>query len=87
MPYINRLVTTKQKKFLERTFKCLGIDIDELLEVNNIRHLKEENERLHERVAFLEKALTTTNETLALVTTQVTEFIDEMHQEMMRGDS
>lgn len=82
---INRLVTTKQKRFLEKTFKCLGIDVDEIMEINNIRKLKQEKEELEERVHYLEQALTKTNETIVELSRNVTEFIDEMQQEMLSG--
>ena len=82
---INRLVTTKQKRFLEKTFKCLGIDVDEIMEINNIRKLKQEKEELEERVHNLEQSLTKTNETIVELSRNVTEFIDEMQQEMLSG--
>lgn len=42
---INRLVTTKQKRFLEKTFNALGISIEDFMEVNNLIEFKEETER------------------------------------------
>lgn len=50
---INRLVTTKQKKFLEKTFKCLDISIDDLLEINNLKELIQKNKELEEQVRVL----------------------------------
>lgn len=49
----NRLVTTKQKKFLEKTLGCLGISIEDLLEINNLKELIKENNDLKEQVKVL----------------------------------
>lgn len=75
---INRLVTTKQKKFLEKTFECLGITVEEMLEINNIRAIKEENEELKQRVAFLESSLKNTNIIVSELSKQITDFITDM---------
>jgi hypothetical protein len=42
---VNRLVTTKQKKFLEKTFNALGISIEDFMEINNLIEFKEETEK------------------------------------------
>lgn len=75
---INRLVTTKQKKFLEKTFECLGITVEEMLEINNIRAIKEENEELKQRVSFLESSLKNTNIIVSELSKQITDFITDM---------
>lgn len=75
---INRLVTTKQKKFLEKTFNCLGIDIEQFLEVNNISAIKKRNEELEERVKFLEESLKNTNLIVSELSKEITNFITDM---------
>jgi hypothetical protein len=75
---INRLVTTKQKKFLEKTFNCLGIDIEQFLEVNNISAIKKRNEELEERVKFLEESLKNTNLIISELSKEITNFITDM---------
>lgn len=42
---INRLVTTKQKKFLERTFNALGISIEDFMEINNLIEFRANTEK------------------------------------------
>lgn len=42
----NRIVTTKQKKFIERTCIALGIDIDEMLEINELSSIKKSQKDL-----------------------------------------
>lgn len=68
----NRLVTTKQKKFLEKTFKCLGISIEDFMEVNNLIEFKRETD---EKI----KALTNENKFLAEVNTTQNEVIKELN--------
>lgn len=52
-----RIITTKDKKMLDRIFKVLGIDVNEFLKVNNlgeilynIESLKNENEVLKKQI-------------------------------------
>lgn len=71
---INRLVTTKQKKFLEKTFKCLDISIDDLLEINNLRELIQKNKELEEQV----KVLNATNLVMANEIQKMKENITEL---------
>lgn len=63
---VNRLVTTKQKKFLERTFNALGISIEDFMEINNLIEFKEttnkEIETLKRENNFLAEVNTTQNE-------------------------
>ena len=63
---VNRLVTTKQKKFLERTFNALGISIEDFMEINNLIEFKEttnkEIEALKRENNFLAEVNTTQNE-------------------------
>lgn len=75
---INRLVTTKQKRFLEKTFECLGITVEEMLEINNIREIKKENEELKQRISFLEDSLKNTNIIVSELSKQITDFITDM---------
>ena len=71
---INRLVTTKQKKFLEKTFKCLDISIDDLLEINNLKELIQKNKDLEEQV----KVLNATNLVMANEIQKMKENITEL---------
>lgn len=71
---INRLVTTKQKKFLEKTFKCLDISIDDLLEINNLKELIQKNKELEEQV----KVLNATNLVMANEIQKMKENITEL---------
>lgn len=71
---INRLVTTKQKKFLEKTFKCLDISVDDLLEINNLKELIQKNKELEEQV----KVLNATNLVMANEIQKMKENITEL---------
>lgn len=63
---VNRLVTTKQKKFLERTFNALGISIEDFMEINNLIEFKKNTEEaidsLKKENKFLAEVNTTQNE-------------------------
>lgn len=78
---INRLVTTRQKRFLEKTFGCLGISIDELLEINNLRTIKKEKEELEERVKLLEQNAVLANETINSLNKLVAELIQNQQRD------
>ena len=69
--YINRLVTTKQKKFLEKTFDALGISIEDFMEINNLIEFKTKTEA---EIETLKKD----NKFLAEVNTQQNEIIREL---------
>jgi hypothetical protein len=78
---INRLVTTKQKRFLERTFKCLGISIDDFMEINNLKQLQETNRQLEDRVKLLEENAVLLNKTI----THQNSLIAELIQNQQKG--
>lgn len=84
---INRIVTTKQKKFLEKTFKCLGITIEDLMEINNLHFLKRENKDLRDRVEFLEQNLKNTNVIVSDLSKQITDFITDMQNGLFEEGS
>lgn len=78
---INRLVTTRQKKFLEKTFECLGISIDDLLEINNLRAIQNEKKELEERVKLLEENAVLANETINSLNKLVAELIQNQQRD------
>jgi hypothetical protein len=78
---INRLVTTRQKKFLEKTFECLGISIDDLLEINNLRAIQKEKKELEERVKLLEENAVLANETINSLNKLVAELIQNQQRD------
>ena len=69
---INRLVTTKQKKFLEKTFKALGISIEDFMEVNNLIEFRYTTEKEIE-------SLKNENKFLAEVNTKQNEIIRDLN--------
>jgi cell division protein FtsB len=71
---INRLVTTRQKKFLEKTLGCLGVSIDDLLEINNLKELIHKNKELEEQI----KVLNATNVVMANEIQKMKENITEL---------
>ena len=82
---VNRLVTTKQKKFLEKTFECLGISIEDFMEINNLIEYKkktdEEIEQLKRENKFLAEVNATQNEViknLNLKIEEVNQRIDDL---------
>ena len=72
------IMTKKQKKFLEKTFKCLNINAEQLMEITKIGSIIEENKLLKERVEFLEKALTANNEAVIKINAQATKLAEEV---------
>lgn len=59
-----RVITNKQKKFLEKTLCTLGIDIDQLLLTNNLSEVISENKLLKEQNEILNQKLNLLNEKL-----------------------
>ena len=49
-----KIMTTRQKSFLEKTLKCLDISLDEFMEIQNTIEYRKKTD---ERVAFLEKKI------------------------------
>lgn len=71
------IMTKRQKKFLEKTFKCLNINAEDLMKIKNIEVLENENKLLNQRVEFLEQALKTNTDALIKVNAHVTELEKE----------
>lgn len=69
---MNRLVTTKQKRFLEKTFKCLGISIEDFMEINNLIEFKE---KTNKQIASLKED----NKFLSDVNIEQNNIIHELH--------
>ena len=72
---INRIMTTRQKKFLEKTLGCLGISIDELIDINNLSEYKKQIQEQQQRITLLEQSQIQSNEVIARLTNQVAELI------------
>lgn len=71
----NRLVTTRQKKFLEKTLGCLGISIEDLLEINNLKELIKKNEELQKQVEVLNASNVVMAETIQRMKENITDLI------------
>lgn len=71
----NRLVTTRQKKFLEKTLGCLGISIEDLLEINNLKELIKKNEELQKQVEVLNASNVVMAETIQRMQENITDLI------------
>lgn len=71
----NRLVTTKQKKFLEKTLGCLGVSIEDLLEINNLKELIKENQDLKEQIKVLNATQTIIANEIQIMKENITELI------------
>lgn len=70
-------MTKKQKRFLEKTFKCLDINVEDLMKIKKIEQLEAENKSLRESVTFLDQALKTNTDALIKINAQVTELAKE----------
>lgn len=86
---VNRIMTTRQKKFLEKTLCCLGISIDELIDINNLSSYKGQIKEQAERIDLLEKAVIQSNEVISHLTNQVAELIANQqksaYEQIFRG--
>lgn len=71
----NRLVTIRQKKFLEKTLGCLGISIEDLLEINNLKELIKKNEELQKQVEVLNASNVVMAETIQRMQENITDLI------------
>lgn len=88
---MNRLVTTKQKKFLERTFKCLGISIEDFMEINNLVEFKNQTERdiegLRNANKFLVEVNTQQNEIIRELNLRIEELNQKIDEMMLMTDN
>lgn len=86
---VNRLVTKKQKKFLEKTFECLDISIDDLMEINNLKELIKQNKELQEQINTLNAANIVMAETIQKMKENITELIvqqqNEAYEQLFKG--
>lgn len=80
----NRLVTTKQKKFLEKTLGCLGISIEDLLEINNLKELIKENQDLKEQIKVLNATQTIMANEIQVMKENITELIVQQQNDAFR---
>ena len=86
---VNRLVTKKQKKFLEKTFECLDISVDDLMEINNLKELIKQNKELQEQINTLNAANIVMAETIQKMKENITELIvqqqNEAYEQLFKG--
>lgn len=80
----NRLVTTKQKKFLEKTLGCLGVSIEDLLEINNLKELIKENQDLKEQIKVLNATQTIMANEIQVMKENITELIVQQQNDAFR---
>lgn len=75
-----RIMTTKEKKYIEKTLGILGITVDDLLEIQNLREMRSELELLRkeykeaiEKVNEYRKTVEKNSEITANMSVQVQE--------------
>lgn len=78
---VNRLVTKKQKKFLEKTFACLDISIEDLMEINNLKEVIKQNKELQEQVNVLNATNLVMAQTIEKMKENITELIVQQQNE------
>ena len=82
------VMTTKQKKFLEKTFACLNIPIEDLMKITKLKEYEAQNKQLSDRVQFLEEALKISNEAIVKLNGAITDLsvkITKMQSEAIWG--
>ena len=83
-------MTKKQKRFLEKTFKCLDINAEDLMKITKIKELEAKNEVLEARLQFVEQALKISNEAIVKLNGNLTELsakiIKMQSEEIMEGN-
>lgn len=84
---INRIMTTKQKKFLEKTFECLGISIEDFMEINNLKAYEERVKRLEDENKFLAEVNTKQNEVIIDLRGQIEELNQKVIELIIGVDS
>lgn len=86
---INRLVTKRQKRFLEKTFACLDISVDDLLEINNLKELIQKNKELQEQVNVLNASNLVMAQTIEKMKENITELIvqqqNDAYEQLFKG--
>ena len=86
---INRLVTKRQKRLLEKTFACLDISVDDLLEINNLKELIQKNKELQEQVNVLNASNLVMAQTIEKMKENITELIvqqqNDAYEQLFKG--
>jgi predicted nuclease with TOPRIM domain len=80
-------MTTKQKKFLEKTFECLGISIEDFMEINNLKAYEERVKRLEDENKFLADVNTKQNEVIIDLRGQIEELNQKVIELIVGVDS
>ena len=80
---VNRLVTKKQKKFLEKTFACLDISIEDLMEINNLKEVIKQNKELQEQVNVLNASNLVMAQTIEKMKENITELIVQQQNDAL----
>ena len=80
---VNRLVTKKQKKFLEKTFDCLDISIEDLMEINNLKEVIKQNKELQEQVNVLNATNLVMAQTIEKMKENITELIVQQQNDAL----
>lgn len=91
-----KIMTTKEKKYIEKTLGILGLSIDDLLEVQNLKEIREETEELRKEVKELKKAVADYKEVVeknseitskmsAEVTASINEFVNSYSDDFDNG--
>lgn len=84
------VMTKRQKKFLEKTFACLNISVEDLMKITKIEEIETQNKQLSDRVEFLEKALKVSNDAIVALNGNLTDLsakITKMQTEAVWGGS
>lgn len=84
---INRIMTTKQKKFLEKTFECLGISIEDFMEINNLRAYEARVHQLEQENKFLAEVNTKQNEVIVGLRGEIEDLNLRLDQLILGEDS
>lgn len=80
---VNRLVTKKQKKFLEKTFACLDISIEDLMEINNLKEVIKQNKELQEQINVLNASNLVMAQTIEQMKQNITELIVQQQNDAL----
>ncbi len=75
-------MTTKQKKFLEKTFECLGISIEDVLLLTNLKEIIEENEHIKAENEELKKIVNQNTASIKEAIESIHNFIQDMQAGM-----
>lgn len=83
---INRTITTKEARFLAKMYNSLGIDLEDLYQLGNIKYFEHKIEEQNEILELQSKALTQANTEILKLKASIEELtiqLSDLHRNLI----